>query len=89
MISIENLSGSLAFMSAMIGLSPQIYKAFKNKSTGDVSMLMLANLNFASICWIIYGSCNNSTFAVLSNIAGFVLSLISIAQKIYYDRKTE
>ncbi|MDR0329329.1 MAG: hypothetical protein LBH99_01445 [Rickettsia sp.] len=86
MVFIENFFGTLAFITSFIGLIPQIYKSAKTRSTSDVSMVMLINYLICSICWIIYGLCQDSIFVILSNVVGCITSLISITQKYYYDK---
>ncbi len=82
---IENLFGTIALITSLIGLLPQIYKSYKIKSTHDISMLMLVNYLVCSIAWVVYGLCQGSSFVVLSNVVGTAISIISIAQKSYYD----
>ncbi len=84
-INIEEFFGFIALVTSLIGLLPQIYKAYITKSTHDISMLMLVNYLVCSISWIGYGICHNSIFVILSNISGLVISIISIIQKRYYD----
>ncbi len=84
---LENFFGTLALITSIIGLIPQIYKSFKTKSTNDISIIMLWNYLICSISWIIYGYFSHSKFVVWSNIVGMLTSLISIIQKKYYDRK--
>lgn len=82
---IEEFFGYLAVVTSLIGLLPQVYKAYVTKSTHDISMLMLMNYLVCSIAWIVYGLCQHSVFVVASNVAGLVISIISIIQKRYYD----
>ncbi|MDR0555468.1 MAG: hypothetical protein LBG20_00430 [Holosporaceae bacterium] len=85
--TLENFSGSIALITSIIGLFPQVYKSYRTKSTIDVSMLMLVNFLVCSIAWTIHGVCTNSTFVVYSNVVGIILSSVSIWQKILYDKK--
>jgi MtN3 and saliva related transmembrane protein len=85
-LTLENFSGGIALATSIIGLFPQVYKSYKTKSTEDVSMIMLINYLVCSIAWIIHGACTNSEFVVYSNVVGSILSVISIAQKIVYDK---
>jgi MtN3 and saliva related transmembrane protein len=87
MFSIENFFGTLALITSLIGLLPQVYKAYITKSTQDVSLIMLINYLVCSIAWIVYGLCQGSVFVVWSNIAGLVISILCLSQKIYYDRR--
>jgi len=83
---IENFFGTIALVSSIIGLLPQIYKSFKTKSTNDISLIMLLNYLVCSVSWIVYGICTNSSFVVWSNIVGLITSAISIIQKKRYDK---
>ncbi|NSX83034.1 hypothetical protein GOM44_00615 [Wolbachia endosymbiont of Atemnus politus] len=87
-INIEEFFGLIALITSLIGLLPQIYKAYITKLTRDVSMLMLVNYLICSLSWIGYSVYQDSTFVMLSNIAGLVISIISIIQKCYYDAKS-
>ena len=87
MINIEKIFGFIALFTSLIGLLPQTYKAYVTKSTKDLSMLMLINYLVCSISWIIYGYYQSSNFVIASNIAGLIISIISIIQKLYYDKR--
>lgn len=78
--------GIIATVTSLIGLLPQIYKSMKTRSTDDVSMLMLVNYAVCSVAWIVYGLSTASLFVTLSNIVGLATSLVSIAQKYYFDK---
>ncbi|MCM1001814.1 SemiSWEET family sugar transporter [Wolbachia pipientis] len=86
--NIEAFLGFIALITSLIGLLPQVYKAYVTKLTRDVSMLMLVNYLICSLSWIGYGLCQSSTFVILSNVAGLVISIILIIQKCYYDAKS-
>ncbi|NEV49341.1 hypothetical protein EUZ93_02365 [Wolbachia pipientis] len=86
-INTEGFFGFVALITSLIGLLPQVYKAYVTKLTRDISMLMLVNYLICSLSWIGYGLYQSSIFVVLSNIAGLVISIISIIQKCYYDAK--
>lgn len=86
-INMEEIFGLIALVTSMIGLLPQVYKAYLTKSTQDVSMLMLVNCLICAISWIGYGLYQHSMFVILSNIAGLLVSIILIIQKRYYDAR--
>lgn len=86
---ISNIFGTLALITSIIGLLPQIYKSYKTKSTNDISMLMLINYFICSVSWIVYGFYTESQFVVWSNIVGLITSFISIFQKYHYDNKSK
>ena len=79
--------GTIAAILSLIGTLPQLYKIYKIKSAEDISTIMLMNGLAAAICWLIYGIASKSSFIIYSNILGVITSIISIAQKIYYNGK--
>jgi MtN3 and saliva related transmembrane protein len=79
--------GTLALITSFIGLIPQIYKVYKTKSAQDLSIIMLINYFIGSLAWIIYGSQTEANFVTYANILGLITSIISIGQKIHYDKK--
>jgi thiamine pyrophosphokinase len=81
-----NIFGSIALATSCIGVMPQIYKSYLTKSSIDVSMLMLLNFLLCSVSWIIYGHLTDSGFVVYSNYLCALTSIISIVQKMHYDR---
>lgn len=86
-MSIANLFGSIAFVTSVIGLLPQVIKSIQTKSTQDVSMLMLINYAVCSIAWIVYGSSTGSFFVLMSNVLGIISALILIWLKLVYDER--
>lgn len=84
---VENFFGTIAFITSVIGLFPQIYKAIKTQSTHDVSMLMLINFLVCSFAWIIYGAYSSSLYVEASNIIGMVSCLLLMGLKYFYDKR--
>jgi len=84
--TLESLSGSIALITSIIGLFPQVYKSYKTKSTADVSMVMLVNYLICCVAWFIYGICTFSSFVIYSNIVGTILAAVSVIQKVIYDK---
>lgn len=87
MFSIITFSGSIAFITSVIGLFPQLYKVMKTRSTADISMLMLINYFICSLAWIIYGAYTASLYVQLANILGIVSCALLILIKYRFDRK--
>lgn len=81
----QSIFGIIALITSFIGILPQSYKAYKTRSTRDISMLMVVNCLLCSISWIVYGLCISSGFVVMSNIVGVVSCSLLILQKRYYD----
>ena len=86
MFSLIEISGTVALITSFIGLIPQIYKVYQTKSAQDLSFLMLINYLLCSLAWIIYASQSEADLVIYSNILGLITSLISIGQKLYYDK---
>ncbi|MDR1551252.1 MAG: hypothetical protein LBS14_01050 [Holosporaceae bacterium] len=86
--SLENFSGTIALITSIVGLLPQVYKSYRTKSTADISMLMLMNYLVCSLAWTIHGICSGSVFVVYSNVVGTILSIAAIAQKVVYDKNS-
>jgi MtN3 and saliva related transmembrane protein len=84
---VQSFFGGIALATSFVGLLPQSFKAFKTRSTHDVSMLMLINYTCCSIAWVVYGYCIDASFVIMSNIVGLLSCILLIAQKIYYDNQ--
>jgi MtN3 and saliva related transmembrane protein len=87
-MTLEYIFGIIALVTSLVGLLPQVWKTYRTQSAHDISMLMLVNYLVCSIAWIIHGWCQKASFVVWSNLAGLLISLVSILQKYYYDRKS-
>jgi MtN3 and saliva related transmembrane protein len=85
MLWFQSLFGAIALITSFVGLLPQSYKAYKTRSTHDISMAMLFNYVLCSTAWIVYGTCIQSSFVILSNVVGLISALLLICQKKIYD----
>lgn len=81
----QNIFGFIAFITSVIGLLPQLYKAIKTRSTDDISMLMIINFTICSLAWTVYGAYTSSFYVEASNIIGFITCLALLVLKKYYD----
>lgn len=61
---------------------PQVYKAFKHKSTADISLTMYVVLLAGLLLWIIYGVYLNSLAIILANVVTGFLALIMLILKL-------
>ena len=61
---------------------PQVYKAWKYKSTKDVSLTMYLVLLSGLILWLIYGLYHNSLAIILANTVTGVLVLLMLVLKL-------
>lgn len=83
---IKDATGLIASITGIIGFIPQIHKAYKTKSMADVSMALLINYLVCCVSWAIYGALDNSFFVLWSNVLGSIVSIVTVMQKIYYDK---
>ncbi|PRX56548.1 SemiSWEET family sugar transporter [Flagellimonas meridianipacifica] len=63
---------------------PQVYKAFKNKSTKDVSLTMYTVFLAGTILWLIYGINIQSLSVILANGITSLLAILMLMLKIKY-----
>lgn len=87
-INVEKFFGFIGLITTIIGLLPQVYKAYVTKLTRDVSMLMLVSCLICSLSWLGYAVCRGATLGVFCSVAESAVSIISIIQKCYYDAKS-
>ncbi|MBX9586249.1 MAG: hypothetical protein K2X50_03220 [Gammaproteobacteria bacterium] len=85
MFIVQSIFGFIALITSFIGFLPQSYKAYKTRSTHDISMLMVLNYLLCSLAWIVYGTFIQAGFVVASNIVCLLSSILLIVQKRYYD----
>ena len=85
-MTVESFFGKLAMISTLIGLIPQIIKAYQTKSMKDVSLFMLINCWICAFSWLIYGLCIASSELIWSEIFCLIVTTVSVVQKIIYDR---
>ena len=76
--------GFSAALLTTIAFLPQLYKTWKTKSAGDVSLVMLILFITGLICWIIYGIKINSIPILVANIITFIFNFSILILKIIY-----
>ncbi len=85
-MSIQSIFGSIAFVTSVIGLLPQIIKSLRTRSTTDISMAMLINYFICSFAWIVYGGYTDASFVLYSNIFGLLTCIMLIVMKVKFDK---
>ncbi|MEL6916429.1 MAG: SemiSWEET transporter [Bacteroidota bacterium] len=63
---------------------PQVYKAWKYKSTKDISMTMYLVLFLGLMLWLVYGISIHSLPVILANAITGLLAFLVILLKIRY-----
>jgi MtN3 and saliva related transmembrane protein len=70
--------GYLGSFLSSITFIPQVYKAWKTESVGDLSMRMMLIVVFSAIVWLVYGIAIHSGPVIVANSIVFTLSLLLI-----------
>lgn len=70
--------GYLGSFLTSITFIPQVYKAWKTKSVGDLSMWMISIVVFSTIVWLVYAFAISSGPVIVANSIVFILSLLLI-----------
>jgi len=52
---------------------PQLYKSWKTRSTGDLSLVMMAALAIGVSLWIVYGVMRSDVVLIAANVATLIL----------------
>jgi len=77
----------IGFIAAILTTSayvPQVYKTWKTKSAGNISLTMYIAMFIGIILWLIYGIHLNSLAMIVANIVTAILTLIILIFKIRY-----
>ena len=77
----------IGFIAAILTTSayvPQVYKTWKTKSAGNISLTMYIAMFIGIILWLIYGIHLNSLAMIVANIVTAILTLIILVFKIRY-----
>jgi MtN3 and saliva related transmembrane protein len=67
-----------------VAFIPQLAKAFKSKSTGDLSWGMVLMFTIGVLLWLIYGIWIDSLPVILANAVTLLLQLGIVSLKIKY-----
>lgn len=74
----------MAMIVIPIALAPQVLKAWKTKSTRDISILWNSIYIFGLLCWLIYGLGISSIPLIISSIIEGSLALSLLIMKLKY-----
>ena len=70
--------GYLGSFLTSITFIPQVYKAWKTKSVGDLSIWMMLIVVFSTLVWLVYGFAIHSGPVIVANFIVLALSLLLI-----------
>ncbi|MBC30043.1 MAG: hypothetical protein CMH48_04275 [Muricauda sp.] len=80
-IEIIGLIAAVCTTSAFI---PQVYKAFRHRSTTDISLVMYLIFLTGTILWLLYGIYHKSLAIILANAVTAVLAFMVLILKLRY-----
>ena len=84
-----DLFGFLAAFLTTIAFLPQLFKTWKTKSAGDVSLIMLVLFITGLICWIIYGIKINSFPILIANVVTFFFNFSILILKLSFNKEND
>ena len=76
------------YTAAVVGTSimlPQVFKSFKTKRTGDLSMVMVIIYIVNCCLWLVYGFLLFSMPLILANAISFVIGTVQLFLKLKYN----
>ena len=76
--------GLLAASLTVIAFFPQLVKAWKTKSTKDISLGMFSTFCFGVFLWFVYGILTNDLPVIIANLLIFIQALIILTFKLKY-----
>ncbi len=79
-----DMVGHLGSLLSSITFIPQVYKTWKSKSAGDLSLLMMGIVFISTIVWLIYGIGKNLWPVIICNGIICALSLLLIFFKLTF-----
>jgi MtN3 and saliva related transmembrane protein len=85
---IENIGYFGSFLTS-ITFIPQVYKSWKSKSVGDLSMTMIIIVITSTIVWLIYGYLIESRPVMLANFVVFGLTILLLYFKNTFKKKED
>ena len=84
MIDKFEIIGLIAAVLTTSSFVPQVYKTWKSKSAGNISLTMYLAMFVGIILWLIYGIHLNSFAMIVADSVTAVLTLIIIGFKLKY-----
>ena len=84
MIDNFEIIGLIAAVLTTSAYLPQVYKTWKTKSAGNISLTMYLAMFVGILLWLVYGIHLNSFAMILANSVTAILTLIIIGFKLKY-----
>ena len=77
-IDLIEMAGHTGAVLSSITFIPQVLKAWKTKSVGDLSIVMMLIVFFSTIIWLVYGFALNLMPVIIANSIICALSVVLI-----------
>lgn len=78
--------GLVAGLMTTVGFVPQIIKSLRERSMGEVSLLMPMLLSVGMFLWLLYGLLTDDVPIVIWNAIALTLNLCLVALKVHFGR---
>lgn len=88
METLSDILGLCAGTLTTLAFLPQLIKAWRSKTTKDISLLTFILFTTGVILWCVYGFMIHALPIILSNIITLLIASGIIVLKIIYDRNT-
>ena len=84
MIDSYEIIGLIAAVLTTAAYVPQVYKTWKTKSAGNISLTMYIAMFIGILLWLVYGIHLKSLAMILANSVTAILTLIILVFKLRY-----
>ena len=78
------LLGLAAGLLTTVSFLPQLVKAWRSRSTGDISLAMYCIFSTGVLLWLLYGICVKSLPVILANAFTLLIAVSILFLKIRY-----
>lgn len=68
---------------------PQVYKTWRTKAVGDISLIMYSAMTLGLSLWLVYGICLRAPAVIIANAASLLLVGWMLRMKIVYERRKD
>lgn len=86
MIDGTSLLGFVAGALTTVSFWPQLWKTWRTKSAGDVSLGMLLTFSVGVLLWLLYGVLLGAWPIIVTNMITVLLTVTILILKLRYDR---
>jgi MtN3 and saliva related transmembrane protein len=83
-MDLVNAIGFSAAILSAISMAPQVFKLYRTKKTGDLSLWAFSVLASGLFLWLVYGVLIRAIPIIIGNAVGFTFSMYIVMMKIRY-----